>query len=226
MSNKVGEGFIVSKTEIIRREKAFATLCISLLTSVILALNNIILNHPMESAFGLISFGLLLILANVWLRIFFNNFLKVKVYLTKTGLRRVNKHTTEEIIFKNIKYIAIKRTTNNIIREIKIVSSTNPIFFINGLDNSEQIKQRIVENLTKGTTVKEYREHINFDHPLFYVFFGIISGAVAVYVTRYLLTLDANVINAVSVFLILYILAVVIYLFINKPISSRYGSKK
>jgi len=59
---------------------------------------------------------LILILTNLWLKKFFNKFLKMKFCLSKDFLIKTN----EKFLIKKNNKIKIKRTINNTIREISL----------------------------------------------------------------------------------------------------------
>jgi hypothetical protein len=82
--------------------------------------------------------------------------------------------------------------------------------------------------LTTGKHVKtfEIKELIDFDHPLFYLFFGTITGTFSVIAFNLLLNMKPEYIKAFQYIISAFIFAVGIYWFSSRPIAGRYGQNK
>ncbi|MDD2636375.1 MAG: hypothetical protein PHW82_12865 [Bacteroidales bacterium] len=225
MKNIAKKEFVVSKTEVIRRERAFANLLTSILIGLILGLNKVILEQPCLSATGILIFILLQVFAFILVIRFFKTFSKMEILLTEGCLQRNSKQGCEKFLLKNVKKIEVKKTTRKTVREMKIFFYDGTFMFINGLDNFLQFKQDMLKKLGKEVVLKEYSEPIDFDHPLFYTILGLVIGFFSVLLTKYLMKLDTNAMNTVLIAIFLYIFAVGIYLITQKPISKRYGNK-
>lgn len=225
MVNIIEKEFVVSSTEIARRKRAFATLEISLLVGLVLALNRVIVEQPFIALTGICIFAFLLTVAFIMVTRFFRKFSKMKLLLDEKYLQRKSVKGDEKFLLSDIKIIDIKRTTRKTIREIKLIFSDGGIVFVNGLEHFEEFRQGIIDHSCNKVAIKEYQEPFDFDHPLFYLILGLFISISSVYITKYLLTLGTKVMKIVTVVLFIYIFAVVIFLATQKPVSKRYGNR-
>ncbi len=205
----------VSEREIIRREKAFLALSISLFFGSILA--SILFNFPISYLFlGLL--GAILLISNLWLRMFFKKFLKVKISLSKEFLIKEK----QKFLIKEIKKIRIKKTTNNTIREIGIFFSNGKSLFINGLDDFEKFEKELLKIIDKKVEIKNIREPMDFDSVFFYPILGLILSFGTIYLLKIMATFSEQTMKNILYACLLYVILIGIYLIISRPIKKRY----
>lgn len=205
----------VSEKEIIRREKAFLLLSISLLCGSVLA--SMLFDFLISYLFFL-GFALFLFLMNFWLKKFFNKFLKMETYLSKEFLIRAK----EKFLIKKINKIKIKRTTNDTIREIGIFFNDGKSLFVNGLDNSKNFEINLLKNVDKKVIIKNIREPIDFDNIFFYPVLGLILSFGSVYLLKLMTDLSYRSLQIILGVSMIYVLLLAIYLLTSKPIKKRY----
>ena len=213
--------YAASKGEMDRRLKAFMRLILFLYISACICSIDIIIKHPGASMPALIISAIFLFLMWLNFRKTFINESQKKIYLSEKELILDFKKSKDQYSVKDIESIQIKRTTNKTIREIRVsIAGANNIF-INGLEDLEQLKENLI-SFAPNAAVKEIKEPIDYDHPLFYVILGTAVGALLAVLLRisalyndYIQILSAGFLLAVGVFWILY-----------KPLKSRYGSRK
>jgi len=205
----------VSKKEIIRREKAFLSLTVSLFLGSILA--SIFFNFPISYLF-FSFFALFLLLINLWLKKFFNKFLKMKIYLSEKFLIRGK----EKFLIKKIIKLTIKKTTNDTVREIGISFVDGKSLFINGLGNFEKFEDNLIKNVGKNVVIKNIREPMDFDSIFFYPILGLILSFGTVYLLKFITTCSYQIMKVTLYASIIYVFSMVMYFIISKPISKRY----
>lgn len=211
--------YFVSKNEIARRKKAFLALSLSLFFGSILA--SILLNFPILYLFFALL-GIVLITANLWLKKFFNKFLKTQIYLSKKYLKRRKDNFGEKFLVEEISKIKIKRTVKNNVREIYIYFKNSKNIFINGLDNFDDFVDKLSNIIDKKVKIKKTRELIDFDSIFFYPILGLILSFLTIYLLKLITNSSYQTIKIVSYILTTYIFLVGISLTISKPISKRY----
>jgi hypothetical protein len=73
--------------------------------------------------------------------------------------------------------------------------------------------------------VSEFREPIDYDHPLFYIIFGFLVGFFTFYGIKLLSLVNTEILKWVQCGLVVFIVASGLFWMINRPLS-RYGIKK
>ena len=215
--------YVISKTEINRRKKAYATLLISLIVGQILASK--ILHFPITIInyfYFIIAFFLLGVLSFRLL----NFLLHIKIVLSTQMLERINNKTSESFLIKNIIKVKIKRTTKNTIREIYIWLQDGKSVFISAIENFEQFRNDLISKLDKNVAVREMHEPIDFDHPLFYSVLGLPISFIGVYLIKLITNFNYARIGIALLVFSVYLLAIGIYFIYAKPISKEYGYQK
>lgn len=205
----------VSKKEIIRREKAFLALSMSLFLGSILA--SILFNFPISYLF-FVGLALFLALVNFWLKKFLDKFLKMETCLSKEFLIRGK----EKFLIKKIIKLKIKKTTNNTVREIGLFFDDGKSLFINGLGNFEKFKINLLKKVGKNVVVKNSREPMDFDSLFFYPTLGFIVSFLSVYLFNLMTNFSYQMMKIVLYVSIIYVFLMMIYFVISKPIAKRY----
>jgi hypothetical protein len=148
----------------------------------------------------------------------------LQVSLSDNELKRNFKNASESYLLSDIKSIRIKRTTRGLIREIKLNIIGDTAIFINGLEDFETFKDDLIKS-TKHIKVINYKETIDFDHPLYYVFFGAITGTISTLLFKSMFLISESNIKYVQVSIDGFIIIMGLFWIISKPIRSRYGNK-
>ena len=216
--------FEISRKEINRRKKAFSTLLVSLFAGLFLASK--ILYYPISEFIFLLIGGALLVLDILTFR-FLDSISRVKLNISEMKIERINAKSTESFLFSDIRKIKIKRRTNGKIREIYIYFNNKNRLFLNAFEeNFENIKNIISKRTRKNVEIKEWREFIDFDHPLFYSILGIPISFLSVYFFRLILNMN-NFQAKVMVFIFsVYIFFLGLFFIFKKPISTRYDVER
>lgn len=219
------EEYNSSVNEMNRRKKAFLTLSTSLFVSVNLSIFCIFFSYYQL----ILSFVVILTLVLICTVLYFNRFLdrsksiKINISSQKIEKKWFNKNDIYDT--KLISYVRIKRTTSNLIREIKIiVSGTRPLY-INGLDEFEEFNNRLLSSLNKDVKIYKIKEPIDFDHPLFYVSLGTIVGILSILFLK-VLFIYSTYIWLFQLLVACFTIVVGIYWLFSKPITGRYGLSK
>ena len=136
------------------------------------------------------------------------------------------KKSEEIILFSHIVKLKIKRTTKGYIREIKIELKNSNSIFVNGLNDFEQFKEKVMNHCSKSITIKEMNELIDFDHPFFYIFFGFAVSSISTTFIRLMAGLNASNLQTLYLIVLLYNLIISVFIILTKPVSRRFGQKK
>ena len=219
------EEYNSSVSEMNRRKKAFLSLTISLFISV-----NISFIILFISYFKLIlPIVIIIALFLTFTVLYFNRFLdrsksiKINISDQKIEKKWFNKNDIYDI--KLISCVKIKRTTSNLIREIKLmVSGVRPLY-INGLDKFEEFNDCLLSSLNNDVKIYITKEPIDFDHPVFYVFLGTIVGVSSILFLKFLF-IYSNYIWLFQILVACFVIVVGIYWLFSKPITGRYGLNK
>lgn len=211
--------YSVSKTEVIRRQWAFFSL--SLFLVIGLFFGSKLFDVPVPIWFYLI-YIFILIVSNIWIRLFFKKFLEMKICLSKDLLERKTNKKSEKFHLVEIKEIKIKKTSKNTIREIYIYLANGKNIFINGLDNFEKFANDLIKFSKDKVTVKYLHEFLDFDSLFFYPILGLILSITTTYFLKIMMNLSYHVARVVIICLLVYIVLVGAYFIFSKPISKRY----
>ncbi|MBN1533758.1 MAG: hypothetical protein JXA20_13900 [Spirochaetes bacterium] len=180
--------FATSIGEMERRKRAFRTLAASLMAGATLASLALFRDSILVVLPSLAALAVLLALSDALFRRVFENSKETVVLLTGTTMeRRGGRH--QALRLADITGVSVKRTSRGSVREVRIdLSGAGPVF-INGLHGFEEFRESLLRSLRGGIVPREVREPLDFDHPLFYVLFGGLAGAVPVTAMRLLLQL-------------------------------------
>ncbi len=219
------EEFNTSTSEMNRRKKAFLTLSISFFISISISFFSFFLSYLQL----VLPFMTILALFLTFAVLSFNRFLdrskSIKINISDQKIEKnwFNKNDIYDI--KSITSVKIKRTTANLIREIRFVISGVRPFYINGLDRFEEFNNHLLLIIGKNVKIYEVKEPINFDHPLFYVLLGTLVGIFSILFLK-LLFIYSNYIRLFQLSTACFVIVVGIYWLFSKPITGRYGQNK
>lgn len=215
--------YLISTVEMSRRKVAFATLSASLLTG--LFLSTFILHHPL-SIYVYLAFAGMLLIFNLMLYPLFEFMKKSKICLSEQTLIRITPKADETYPIEKICNIKIKRTSRRTIREIYIFSNDNKNIFISALDQFEDFREHLQNSLSRDVQVSELREHIDYDHPLFYALLGLPVSFFGFWFILTLIGMDYRRMRIILIVISAYLLSIGIYFLWKKPLSKRYGERK
>jgi hypothetical protein len=96
---------------------------------------------------------------------------------------------------------------------------------MNGVEDFERLEQDLRSRLPANVAVTEVREPIDYDHPLFYVIFGLITGVAFTLAVRAMATLSESGLKWATHAIAYYSALLGIYVLLARPLSQRYGPK-
>lgn len=212
--------YSISNKEIIRRKRAFLALSIFLIIGLFLAAK-IFKVHVFTWIY--IIYFLVLVISNLWIKIFFKLFLMTEVYISKKILERRKNNISEKFNIDDIYKIKIKKNSNGGIREIYIYLRNGKNIFLNGINDFEKFVDELLNSVDKKTIIKIIREPIDFDSIFFYPVLGLILSFGTVYLLKWLTDLDYQSIKIFLYLTLIYIFGLGIYFVVSNPIGKRYG---
>lgn len=215
--------YSVSKIEVDRRRKAFLSLSIFLVMGLLAASKTLKMLVPI---WIYASYLVVLLVSNLWINNFFDKFLLTKIILSKKTLERKSCGSVEKFLVKNIAKVKIKKTSNDLIREIYIYLKNGNNIFINGLNKFDEFAEKLLTLVRKDINLVKTKEPMDFDSVFFYPVLGLLISWFTVFLLKILYSLDYKTMKIVFVVLIIYILLMTFYLVFSKPISKRYGKYK
>jgi hypothetical protein len=217
--------FTVSLTEMDRRKRAYATLIISLFAGVTFSIIDVTVANPAVSIAALAGFALLLAVSGMYFNRLFRKTAGTTVLLDNEYLQRISATSIKRCPLDSIVRLWIKRTVKGTIRVVEAAMIDKTRIAINGLQEFEAFRTTLQERVRKDVVLIEFRELIDFDHPLYYVFFGLFAGVFAALFMRFLTILDFHTLKWIQLGIIGFVAAAGIFLIINRPLS-RYGKHK
>jgi len=215
--------FITSKIELKRRKIAFLVLSISMIAGVFIA--SFALNYTVSSAGYLVPVLALFIIGVLSFK-FLGNISHLKIRVSGAHIQRITPKSSESYPLSDVSRIKIKRRSSGGIREIYLYFKGRKNLSITAQEEHfERLIKTLLSKTGKNVEVKEVREPINFDHPLFYPILGLAIGFIGVFCTKYAAKMDFVVAKAFIYGFSAYLLAMATYFYLAKPISSRSGQK-
>jgi hypothetical protein len=215
----------ISKNEINRRKKAYITLSTSLIFGLILS--SIFIHLPiLIIGYTLVVSIISLVGIGVFSFRFFSYLSKTIIALNDKYLVRMRGSFVENYLLKQISHVKIKWTTNNTIREIYIWLVGGESIFITGLDRFEQFREDLLSKIYKDVAVKEIREFLDFDHPLFYSVLGLVVSCIGILSMKFVANFNYRSMNTLLLVLFAYLFILGIYFVTARPISKRLSNGK
>lgn len=215
--------FLTSKTELVRRKKAYLTLLISLACD--LFLSSWILAYPV-SVPAYIFLAVMFFLMGAFSFYTLDSMIGTKVVISDAVIERIGKKGVEKYSFVNLKNIAVKRRTNGVIRELSLFFE-NGNLVLNALEEDfEEILGLITRKLGKEIVIKTSVEPIDYDHPLFYSILGLPISFGFVWSLRFAENFDFSKSSFLLYAFAIYLIALGLYFLFTKPLAVRYGNKQ
>lgn len=225
-SEIVSKKFVTSASGMNRRKRAFTTLIVSFFIVLCMSSYDILLIIPEIAYISLISLALMLLLFLILTVKLLNKQKFLVINISGEILKRQFDGDLDCYDLKDVNSIRIKRTVKNNIREILIGFSQGKRVAVNGLDMMELFGNELRVNSPKYATVKNVKEFIDYDHPLFYVVLGIFIGGAIALLLRFMKDISAEGLLFFDLFVaLLTFFTGVVFIFV-KPITSRYGNTK
>jgi hypothetical protein len=213
--------FTVSKVELNRRKKAFATLLVSLAIGIFLFSK--LFNFSVAPV-GFLFVGVVFIIIDVITFQFLSSLSRMKIRILDQEIERQKGTDIEEYQISEIGSLKIKRRTNGVIREIYISFRNHKRLYLNAFEEQfETLKDALVGKLNNKILVKEIREPLNFDHFLFYPILGLLISCASIFIFKQILKADYSVIRTFLLFFSAYTFCLAIYFISKKPISVGSG---
>lgn len=217
--------FTASTSELQRRLRAYTTLIVSLLTGIALSSIDYLLSAPAVWLVGLAGLALLLLLSRVALKRSLRGYAMLELRLDDTHIERVRGDTAEEYPLADIVGLRIVRTANRSIREITARLKNGRRLSMNGVEEFERLEPELRRRIPASATVTEAREPVDYDHPLFYVVFGLITGAAFTLAVRAMATLNESGLKWVTLAIACYSVLLGVFVLLARPLAQRYGPK-
>lgn len=211
--------FRVSKTEINRRKKAFATLLMGL-----------VIGSPLFTKlfdFSFVPGGyLFIVLASFIIGVitfqYLNSLLQIRIRILDQGIERQKGSNIEKYLIAEIDSIKIKRRTNGTIREIYLSFHNRKLLYINAFEEYfESLKDALVSKIDSKVSVKEIHEPLDFDHALFYPILGLLISCTSVFTFNQMMQADYSTMRIALLLFSAYTFCLSIYFILKKPISVR-----
>jgi len=222
MSTKLIE-YNISLKEIDRRKKAFTTFIISILFGLIISAFDFIISNILLSVIFILTFAIFLYISRMLTIKSLNYFSQIRFLMNDESIERKTKKSEEIYLFKDITKLNIKRTSKGYIREIGLFLKDENSIFINGLNDFELFREKLMNNCSKSIKIKKINELIDFDHPLFYLFFGFIVSSIFTMFIRLIAGLNSSNLEIIYLSVLFYNLIVSLFFILKKPISKRFG---
>jgi hypothetical protein len=149
----------------------------------------------------------------------------LELRLDDTHIKRQRGETVERFVLAEVTRIRIVRTSRKNLREITAQMRNGRRLSMNGVEDFERLEQDLRSRLPANVAVTEVREPIDYDHPLFYVIFGLITGVAFTLAVRAMATLSESGLKWATHAIACYSALLGIYVLLARPLSQRYGPK-
>ena len=217
--------YTASTVELTRRLRAYTTLIVSLLVGVALSSIDYLIAAPAIWMACLGGLALLLVLSRVALVRSMRGYAALQLRLDDTHIERVRGETVEKFALADITRLRIVRTSRKSLREITAATKNGQRLSMNGVEDFERFERDLRAKLPANVVVTEAREPLDYDHPLFYVVFGLITGVAFTLAVRAMATLSQSGMKWATFAIAGYSAILGAYVLLARPLSQRYGPK-
>ena len=217
--------FEVAQEEIARRKRAFTTLSLSIFLSVILCSIDFVVAVPRVALPCVVALGAILLLLRHAVHKSTNKFGKRSIVLTDEAVMNVSGGTDSEIRLAEICFMRVKTKVRGSTREILLKTAGGTRFGISGIRDFERLESELTNRLGKAVEVRKLVEPIDFDHPWFYVFFGIVVGCTTTGLIRLAPLMSYGTVRTLNIVTSALVLSVGVFWIFTKPGVATYGRK-
>ncbi len=218
--------YSTSTDEMNRRGRAHTTLIVSLLIGITTSSVDYVFSAPTIALPCLLGLILVLVLSRLAFLKSFQGFSQIRVLLNDSHIERTRGTSFEKYLLKDIVGFRTKRTfKGKNIREITVRLSSGRRLSVNALKDFEQFERELQRKVPANAVRSGVKEPIDFDHPLFYVVFGVVTGLAVTTAIRVLAGLSEKGFKWTNLGIACYAFIVGAYLLLGRPISQRYGDR-
>jgi len=215
--------FKISKKEIIRRKKAFATLLASMMVG--LFLSSLFLKYEISIYGYLLVFIVFIFFIAITFR-FFDSIAESKIFISEEEIKKTIKEKSETFLLSEIKSIKVKRRISGKIREIYITFNNQKELIITAFEEDfENINNLLIGKRSNSILLGEIKEVIDFDNPLFYSILGLPISFVSILFIKLITNLEQFQTKYILFALSLYVFVIGAYFFIKRPMFITFGRK-
>jgi len=214
--------FVTSAGEMERRLRAYTTLIGSLLAGVALSSIDFLVSAPMAWTASVAGLAVVLALTRFALIRSLRNYLDLRLQLGATEIERIRGGSAERFPLADVVRLVVTRTKKGGLREITARLRDGRHLSVNGIEDFERLGAEL-RMRTPAAAVSERSEPVDYDHPLFYVIFGVITGAAFTFAIRGMSSLSTGGLKRVTLAIAVYSLLLGGYVFAARPLTQRYG---
>jgi hypothetical protein len=208
-----------------RRLRAYTTLIVSLLSGIALSSVDYLFRAPAIWLSCLAGLALCLWLTRLALVRSLRGYALLELRLDDMHIERVRGETAEKFALADVIGLRIVRTSRRSIREITARLRNGQRLSMNAVEDFERLEQDLRSRLPANVTVAEVREPIDYDHPLFYVVFGLVVGFAFTLAVRAMATLNQSGMKWATLAIACYSAILGTYVLLARPLTQRYGPK-
>ena len=216
--------FIIDMDEMRRRRVAYTTLIISVFSGCLLSAL-LFFGFKMILAVFFPVLALLLFYSRVQCFRAFKKFMETKVVLDDHHIERIRPASSMRYPLDSVTGIRVKRTTRGLIRAIQLQMVDKGQPGITTLDKIEAFERELRKRISPSARVLSVKEPIDYDHPLFYVYFGLSVGFVMSGIMKLITVLDTAVLHWIQFSCIAFVFSAGIFWLVCMPLK-RYGYGK
>jgi hypothetical protein len=217
--------YTTSTAELTRRLRAYTTLIVSLLAGIAVSSVDYLIAAPGTWLSGLAGLALALAHSRFVVKRTFRRYLELELRLDDTHVTRVRGGTSETFALADMVGLRVLRTSRGSLREITVKLTGGRRLSVNGVEDFERFEQDLHSRLPANVAVTEAREPIDYDHPFFYVVFGLITGVAFTLAVRALATLSESGMKWATLAIACYSAILGVYVLLARPLSQRYGPR-
>lgn len=216
--------YITSKKEMDRRKRAFINLSGSFFASTCIFSLDYIILLPHVLVPVLVIIAAILVFLILRANKAQDNQAGLRICISGSELEWKFKGSSDKCLLSDIRSIRIKRNIKGAIREIRIGIYGMKYLYINGLEDFEEFIDDLLGSI-KNVKIKRFKEPVDFDHPLYYLFLGTLFGVLLTSFFRFVPSIGDRNIKYVQILCAGFVIFTGMFIHINKPFRGRFGSK-